>query len=201
MLPGIEVRIAEDGEVLTRGPHVMQGYYQKPEATQEAIQEGWFRTGDIGVLSADGYLSITDRKKDLIKTAGGKFVAPQKLENLLVTDPYIAQAFIYGDRRPYCVALIVPNMEQLRRYAQEHQIPAHSLAALAQDERINTWYWSRVQARQEGLASFEQVKKIALLDQEFSQSSGELTPTLKAKRNVIAQRYAALLERLYQSTA
>ncbi|MBI2104694.1 MAG: long-chain fatty acid--CoA ligase [Candidatus Omnitrophica bacterium] len=199
LLPGVEVRIAEDGEILTRGPHVMQGYYRKPEATAEVLAGGWLHTGDIGHLDAEGCLVITDRKKDLIKTAGGKFVAPQKLEGLFVADPHISQAFVYGDRRPYCVALIVPNMDQLRRYAQQEEIPAASAAELVRDPRVAAFYWGLVQARQQGLPSFEQVKRIALLEQEFSQAAGELTPTLKAKRTVIAQRYAAALDALYQS--
>lgn len=197
VIPGVEVRIAEDGEILTRGPHVMKGYYRNPEATAAAIVDGWFHTGDIGFVDREGNLVITDRKKDLIKTAGGKFVAPQKLENLLVTDPYISQAFVYGDRRPYCVALIVPQHEELRRFALEQEIAAGSVSELVRDERIIQFFWGRVQAKQEGLASFEQLKKIALLDQEFSQGAGELTPTLKSKRNVIAQRYASLLDSLY----
>jgi long-chain acyl-CoA synthetase len=178
----------------------MQGYYHKPEATTATIIEGWFHTGDIGCLDAEGHLFITDRKKDLIKTAGGKFVAPQKLENLFIADPYISQAFIYGDRKPYCVALIVPNVERLRCYAKEQGIAGHSLEEFARDPRVAEFYWSRIQLKQQGLASFEQVKKIALLGQEFSQAAGEVTPTLKAKRNVIAQRYAALLDSLYQQT-
>jgi long-chain acyl-CoA synthetase len=197
LIPGVEVRIADDGEILTRGPHVMQGYYNKPQVTAEMIVDGWLHTGDIGHLDEDGRLYITDRKKDLIKTAGGKFVAPQKLENLFVMDPYIAQAFVYGDKHPYCVALIVPNIEQLRRYAQEQEIGALSVKELVRDARVQAFYWARVHARQEGLASFEQVKKIALLDQEFSQASGELTPTMKARRSLIAQRYAAILQQLY----
>jgi len=201
VLPGVEVKIADDGEILTRGPHVMLGYYQKPLETAAVIVNQWFHTGDIGCLDADGFLCITDRKKDLIKTAGGKFIAPQRLENLLVTDPYISQAFVYGDKQPYCVALIVPQMEQLHRYAQEQEIGAQSLHDLLHDARIQEFYWRRVQARQEGLASFEQVKKIALLDQEFSQAAGELTPTLKAKRQLIAQRHDTLLRELYQSPA
>jgi len=135
----------------------------------------------------------------LIKTAGGKFVAPQKLEGLFVTDPYISQAFVYGDKRPYCVALIVPNMDQLRRHAQLQEIPGGSVQELVRDPRVVQFYWDLVQAKQHGLAGFEQVKKIALLDQEFSQAAGELTPTLKARRSAIAQRYAAVLEALYQT--
>ncbi len=201
LLPGVEVRIADDGEILTRGPHVMQGYYRKPEETSQVIVDGWFHTGDIGHLDANGILLITDRKKDLIKTAGGKFVAPQRLENLCATDPYISQAFVCGDRKPYCVALIVPNAAALRRYAQEHQISGESLHDLVRDPRVQAFYWTRIEEKQQTLARFEQVKKIALLDQEFSQTAGELTPTMKAKRNVIAQRYQSLIESLYQTPA
>ncbi len=198
VVPGVELRVAEDGEVLTKGPHVMQGYYQKPEATAAAIHDGWLHTGDIGHLDTEHCLVITDRKKDLIKTAGGKFVAPQKLENLFVTDPAISQAFIYGDTQPYCVALIVPNMEYLRRYAESHGRSGASVDQLLHDPQVIQLYWDRVQAKQHGLANFEQVKKIALLSHEFSQASGELTPTLKAKRGIIAARYDQVLRRLYQ---
>ncbi|MBI4343804.1 MAG: long-chain fatty acid--CoA ligase [Candidatus Omnitrophica bacterium] len=201
LISGVEVRIADDGEILTRGPHVMQGYYRKPEETAAVITDGWLHTGDVGHLDGDGHLVITDRKKDLIKTAGGKFVAPQKLENLFVTDPYVSQAFVYGDRQRYCVALVVPNMARLREYAASQGIAAAGPAQLVQDARIREFYWQRVQERQGGLASFEQVKAIALLDQEFTQAAGELTPTLKAKRGVIAQRYAEALRRLYEQPA
>ncbi len=201
LVPGVEVRIAEDGEILTRGPHVMQGYYRKPEATAAALVDGWFHTGDIGRLDEQGCLMVTDRKKDLIKTAGGKFIAPQKLERLFAADPYISQVLVYGDRRPYCVALIVPNLEQLRRYAQEQEIAARSLQELVRDRRVVDFYWARVEAAQRDLAGFERVKKIALLDQEFSQAGGELTPTLKAKRGVIAARYEPLLNSLYEAAA
>src|SRR3989338_4862843 len=199
VLPGVEVSFATDGELLTKGPHVMQGYYHKPEATAAAIEQGWFHTGDIGHIDAQGHVYITDRKKDLIKTAGGKFVAPQKLENLFVTDPAVSQAFVYGDREPYCVALIVPKADALRTYAREHAIPHDTMAALVADPRIQAFYWERVQARQGDLPGFDQVKKIALLEQEFSQAAGELTPTLNAKRSQIAQRYAAHLRRLYDA--
>ncbi len=200
-VPGVEVRIAADGEILTRGPHVMQGYYKKPEVTSAALADGWFHTGDIGRFEPDGCLCITDRKKDLIKTAGGKFVAPQKLEKLFVADPLISQAFVYGDKRPYCVALLVPNAQALRRYAEEQRIPGGSLEELVRNQRVADVYWARVQALQRELAGFEQVKKIALLDQEFTQASGELTPTLKVKRAAVAQRHESLLNSLYQSQA
>ncbi len=196
-LPGVEVWIADDGEILTRGAHIMQGYYKKPTETAEVLVDGWLHTGDIGHLDAQGNLYITDRKKDLIKTAGGKFVAPQKLENLFVTDAYISQAFVYGDREPYCVALIVPNADQLRRYAREQKIAGSSVAELVRDPRVQEFYWHRVQERQAGLPGVERVKKIALLDQEFTQAAGELTPTLKSKRQQIAQRCGPILRSLY----
>jgi len=196
-LPGVEVRIAEDGEILTRGPHVMQGYYGRPADTAEVIRDGWLHTGDVGELNAEGVLRITDRKKDLIKTAGGKFVAPQRLENLFVMDPYVSQAFVYGDTRPFCVALIVPQAEALREHARAQGLPDGSLAELVSRPDIQAWYWERVQAAQRDLAGFEQVKKIALLDAEFSLDSGELTPTLKTKRRCVAERYQVLLDSLY----
>lgn len=198
-IPDVEVRIAEDGEILTRGPLVMQGYYRKLHQTQAAIIDGWFHTGDIGHLDADGFLVITDRKKDLIKTAGGKFVAPQKLENRFVTDPYIAQAMVYGDRERYCVALIVPNMAKVLDYITAQGLAAMPPAELVKLPQVHQLLWGRVQALQQDLASFEQVKAIALLDQEFSQAAGELTPTMKAKRAAIAARYHDVLRRLYDA--
>lgn len=199
-IDGVELRLEEDGEIVTKGPHVMQGYYRKPEATRAAIVEGWLHTGDIGTIDAEGFLSITDRKKDLIKTAGGKFVAPQKLENLFVTDPYIAQAFLYGDREPYCVALIVPRFERLVEYAKAHGMPS-TPQELVRAPAIRELLWGRVQVLQQDLPSFEQIKAIALLDQEFTQAAGELTPTLKAKRAAIALRYHDLIRRLYEESA
>ncbi|MBI3088074.1 MAG: long-chain fatty acid--CoA ligase [Candidatus Omnitrophica bacterium] len=199
-IEGVDVRIAEDGEILTRGPHVMQGYYRKPEATRAAITDDWFQTGDIGHVDEAGFLFITDRKKDLIKTAGGKFVAPQKLENLFVTDPYVAQAFVCGDRRPYCVALIVPQLARLRDYAASQGIAAASPQELTQHPAVQAFMWSRIEALQQGLPNFERVKRIALLDQEFTQAAGELTPTMKAKRAAIISRYEEVLAHLYQGS-
>ncbi len=199
LIEGAEVLIAQDGEILTRGPHVMQGYYRKPEQTREVMGDGWFHTGDIGSFDAEGFLSITDRKKDLIKTAGGKFVAPQKLEQRFITDPYISQAFIYGDLRPYCVALIVPNLQRVTDYAKTHGLSFASFGELVHAPAIHQMLWERVQALQQNLAGFEQVKAIALLEQEFTQAAGELTPTLKAKRTAIAARYEETLHRLYST--
>ncbi len=183
-LPGVEVRIAGDGEILTRGPHVMRGYYKNPAATAEAIDaEGWFHTGDVGALDAEGFLSITDRKKDLIKTSGGKMVAPQNLEAALKADPAITDCVVIGDKRKYLTALVVPNPEKTRGLAPEQ---AHA------------FIWQRVEQLNRTLASFEQIKKIALLPEPFSSGGGELTPTLKVKRRVVAERYAAEIEALYK---
>jgi len=178
-LPGVEIRLAEDGEILTRGPHVMRGYFNNPAATAEVLDpEGWFRTGDIGSVSPEGFLTITDRKKDLIKTSGGKMVAPQKLENALKADPLIADCVVIGDRRKYVTALIVPNRDRC--------------------DKPETLIQERVNKLNEKLAPFEQIKKFALLSEPFTLQSGELTPTLKVKRRVIAERYAAQIEALYR---
>ena len=178
-IPGVELRIAaEDGEILTRGPHIMQGYFQNPAATAEAIDpEGWFHTGDVGRLDPDGFLTITDRKKDLIKTSGGKMVAPQKLEAALKADPAIADCVVIGDKRKYLTALIVPQPDRLREPA--------------------SFFWERVERVNRTLAPFEQIKKISLLPEPFTAGSGELTPTLKVKRRVIAERYADQIEAMY----
>lgn len=198
-LPGVEVRIAEDGEILTRGPHVMQGYFKKTEATEATIRDGWLYTGDIGQLDGQGRLKITDRKRDLIKTAGGKFIPPQKLESLFTSDSCIAQALVFGDRQRYCVALIVPESGELKRQAQQQCI-AGSPKEWVRDARIQDFYWKRIQQAQQDLAAFEQVKCIALLPEAFTQEGGELTPTMKIKRRIIAERHADLLQSLYASS-
>lgn len=195
-VPGVEVRIAADGEIETRGPHVMQGYFNNASATQEVMRNGWLATGDIGHLDADGFLTITDRKKDLIITAGGKNVAPQKLENLLKADPLVNQVFVYGDRRPYLVALIVPNMPRLIELAHQHGIHDAS-SALVQHPDVQRLVTERVQQLCQQLPSYEQVKSCALLAQEFTMDAGEVTPTMKIRRKVVCERYLDLLESLY----
>ena len=198
-LPGVEVRIAPDGEILTRGPHVMRGYFNNPEATAEAIdKEGWFHTGDIGELSKEGFLTITDRKKDLIKTSGGKMVAPQNLEATLKTDPLITDCVVIGDRRKYLIALVVPNMAKMEAFARKQSITYQTCADLIRHPEAVKLIWSCVERSNSKLASFEQIKKISLLPDSFTVASGELTPTLKVKRRVIAQRYADRIEAMYQ---
>jgi len=198
-LSGVEIKIASDGEILTRGPHVMTGYFHLPEATAEVIDaEGWFHTGDIGETSTDGFLTITDRKKDLIKTSGGKMVAPQNLENALKSDPYIADCVVIGDRRKYLTALIVPNIAKMEALAKKQALLYANAEDLVQLPPVKEFIWKRVERLNQKLASFEQLKKVSLLPEPFSVQSGELTPTLKVKRRVIAQRYADQIEAMYQ---
>jgi long-chain acyl-CoA synthetase len=198
--PGIELRIAEDGEIVARGPNIARGYYKRPEETAAVFRaEGWFHTGDIGELDADGFLRITDRKKDLIKTAGGVYVAPQAIENQLKADPLISQAMVYGDRRPYPVALITLNPEELGAFARRAGLGDKPMAELVANPAVI----ARVRALVDGvngrLASYAQLKRFAVVPADFSQDGGELTPTLKIKRREVQAKYAGLIESLYQS--
>jgi len=195
-LPGVEVRIAEDGEILVRGPNVMKGYYRDEAATKEAIQQGWLRTGDVGLL-ADGFLAITDRKKEILKTSGGKMVPPQPLENLLKSDPTVSQAVVIGDRRKFITALLVPDFGWLAAYARRERIPFHQLSDLVKEPRIVDHYRRLVESRMAGLPSYETVRKFRLLPRELTQEDGELTPTLKLKRRVIEARFSDLIASMY----
>jgi long-chain acyl-CoA synthetase len=197
-IPGVDVKIAEDGEILIRGPNVMKGYYKKEEETREVIQGDWFYSGDIGYLDEDGFLVITDRKKDIIVTAGGKNVAPQQIENLLKTNHYITMAVAIGDRRRFMSALIVPEFEKLEEYAKLHDIVYSNRTELVKNEKIVDFFLSEVNKSLKDLAAYEKVKKIALLDRDFEIAKGEITPTLKVKRNIIEEKYADLIEFLYE---
>ena len=200
LIPGVEVMIAEDGEILTRGPSVMQGYYRNEAATREAIgADGWFHTGDIGELSKDGYLRITDRKKDLIVTAGGKNIAPQPIENAVKTNKYVAQAVMIGDKRKFPVMLIVPNWDNLLKWCGYKGIDASNRTALLTDRLVLAKMEKEVAKAFAGLASYETPKKIGLLEHEFSIERGELTPKLSVKRRVIDTLYADVIDRLYGS--
>jgi len=197
-VPGVEIQIAPDGEILARGPNVMKGYYRKEAETREAMEGGWFHTGDIGHLDADGFLVITDRKKDLIITAGGKNVAPQPIENLLRTNSYILNAVVVGGNRKFISALIVPNFEKLEPYAQASRIPFRDRAELCHREEILSFMLAEVNRSTPDLASYERIKKIVLLDRDFELESGEITPTLKVKRNFVEQKYKPLIDELYR---
>jgi long-chain acyl-CoA synthetase len=199
-LPGVELRIASDGEILARGPNVAtRGYYKQPDATREAFEpDGWFHTGDVGHLDAEGFLFITDRKKDLIVTAGGMNIAPQNIENLLKTDPFISQAMVYGDRRPFPVALITLNPEELAKFAREHGIPTPDPGLLAKHPQVLERVGRTVEEKNAQLSSYAKIKKFAVVPADFTQESGELTPTLKVKRKVVTQKYRDLIEELYR---
>jgi len=197
LIDGVEVKIAADGEILTRGPHVMKGYYNKPEATREAIEpDGWFHTGDIGELR-DGFLAITDRKKDIIVTAGGKNIAPQPLENKVKTNKYVAQAVMLGDKRKFPSMLIVPNFDQLEKWAMKRNIIWTDRAQLLRMPTIQAKMEQEVNKELAGAAHFEVPTKIGLIEHAFSNEKGELTPTLKVKRRAIDKTYKALIDSLY----
>lgn len=196
-LPSMQVRIAEDEEIVVRGPSVMKGYYRKPKETEEAITpDGWFHTGDLGKLE-DGFLSITGRKKDLIVNAGGKKIAPQPIEDLLRRIPIVSEAMLVGDRRPYCVALLWPNQPALEAFARRQGIPTGDVAKLVQDPRILEYLRREIDARSTALASFERVKRFVLMDRDLSLANGEITPSLKIRRNKVQERYADRIESLY----
>ena len=197
VIPGVELRIAEDGEILARGPNIMQGYLNKPEATAEALRDGWFHTGDIGTIDAHGYLHITDRKKDLLVTSGGKKIAPQPIEGVIKRNPLVAEAVLLGDRRRYAAVLIVPNFPALERRLKELGRAPASRAELVTRADVLALYQEIVDALNRELSQFERIKKIALLPAEFSIESGELTPTLKVKRKVIEERWKKDIEALY----
>jgi long-chain acyl-CoA synthetase len=198
-LEGVEVKIAGDGEILSRGPHIMKGYFNKPEATAEAIDpDGWFHTGDIGHLDPDGFLVITDRKKDIIVTSGGKNIAPQPIENRLKTNAFITEVVMIGDKRNYPTALVVPNFEALEAWAAKSGLTAGNREELVGRAEIVQHYLGLITALVADIAQYEKIKKVTVLPNEFTQESGELTPTLKVKRRVIAEKYAEQIEKMYQ---
>jgi len=196
-LPGVEIRIAEDGEILARGPNVMLGYYKKEEATRTAMEGGWFHTGDIGIFDEDGFLIITDRKKDLIVTSGGKNVAPQPIESLLLASPYIRSAVVVGNGRKFVSALIVPDFEKLEAYVAENSMPASSRTELIGREEIVGFMLAEVQRATPQLAPYERIKRIILLERDFGLEEGEITPTLKVRRAFVEAKYKAIIDRLY----
>jgi len=200
-IPGVKVRAAEDGELLVQGDNVMQGYYQMAEETERVLQRRpdgvWFHTGDIGTIEADGYIRITDRKKDLIKTSLGKYIAPQPIENLIRAIPMVEQAIVIGNARKFPSALIVPSFDALRSYAKSLGVEAKDNAELARHPRIVEYFKKKVDEVTRDLSPHEKIKKVALLDQEFSVESGELTPTLKVRRKFVEDKHRAVIDALY----
>ncbi|MGD1008708.1 MAG: long-chain fatty acid--CoA ligase [Candidatus Aminicenantales bacterium] len=197
-IPGVEITIAPDGEILARGPNVMQGYYKREAETREAMEGGWFHTGDIGRLDPEGFLFITDRKKDLIVTAGGKNVAPQPIESILCLNPYIASAVVVGERKRFISALIVPEFGKLEEYARANGIPFRDRAELCRRQDVVDFMLAEVNRSTPDLASYERVKKIALLDCDFNSESDEVTPTLKVRRAIVENKYKGLIDSLYR---
>ncbi len=197
-IPGVELKIAPDGEILARGPNIAKGYFKRPDATAEVfLAGGWFATGDIGKLDPDGFLFITDRKKDLIVTAGGMNIAPQNIENLLKGDPFISQVMVHGDRRPYPVALITLNPEELIKFATAEGILNLNPAALARHPKVVERVSRIVEQRNTELQSYAKIKKFSILAEDFTVDNGFLTPTLKVKRKVISEAFAGVLDSLY----
>ena len=200
-IPGVELKIAADGEILARGPNIMQGYYKQPEATREVLDaEGWLLTGDIGELDSDGYLKITDRKKELLKTAGGKYIAPQPIEGMIKRNTFVANAVLYGDRRKFPIVLVVPNFDNLERWARERNLTYSTRAELLQMPDVLAKVEREVMSQLRDLAKFETPKKVVLLEHDFTIESGELTPTLKVKRRVVEKRYKDVIDAAYAAS-
>ena len=199
MLPLVDVRVSSEGEIQARGPAVMLGYYKKPELTREMFtDDGWIKTGDIGTVDPEGYLTITDRIKDMMKTSGGKYIAPQHIETLLKEDLFMDQAAAIGDGRKYVSALIVPSFEQLENHATKQGISFSSREELLKNSRILGFYRERIDYRTRHLGQVEKVKKFTLLPREFSQEDRELTPTQKIRRKVINEHFKDVIEAMYQ---
>jgi len=201
-IESVECRIAPDGELLVRGPFVFAGYWHKPEATREVMEpDGWFHTGDIGRLDGDGFLYITDRKKELLKTSGGKMIAPQPIESKLNSSPLVASAVVVGDRHKFLSVLIAPDFPALESLARQQGIAFASRAELVSDPRVQAEYQALVHQVNQGLANFETIKRFHLVTEEWSMDSGEFTPTMKLKRRVVAQRYSQEIDAIYHDEA
>lgn len=197
--PGVEIKIASDGEILARGPNIMQGYYKNKKETEATIKDEWLYTGDIGVFDGDGFLKITDRKKHLFKTSAGKYIAPNPIESMFLASKYIDQFVLIGDRRMFLTALIVPDFEAVKEYADTHKIPYDKVEDLVRDEQIYKMLDKEMDQFQKKLANYERVRKFVLLDRPFTIESGEITPSLKIKRKYVEERYQDLIEQMYQS--
>jgi len=196
-LPGTEVSLASDGEILLRGPQVFKGYHKRPEATAEALTpEGWFCTGDIGTIDREGFVTITGRKKEIIVTSSGKKIAPLNIESQLRHSPYVDEAVVYAERRPYVVAMLTLDQKEMARLAERLGVPA-DLTTLAADPRVHAELQRDIDAVNAQFARIEQIKRFAILDHGLSQAAGELTPTLKVKRNVVNEKYAEVFDQLY----
>jgi long-chain acyl-CoA synthetase len=198
-LPGVEVKIAPDGEILVKGPGVFKGYFKNPEATAETLKDGWLHSGDVGELDKEGFLKITDRKKDLIITAGGKNIAPQNIENQLKFSPYINDAVVIGDRKKYLVALIAIDEENVIKYAQDNKVQFGTYGSLTQASEIKQLIQKEVDKVNKTLANVEQIKKFTIIPKRLYEEDGEVTPTMKVKRKFINETYQDIIEKMYKS--
>ena len=194
-----ELKLADDGELLVKGPQVMKGYFKNEEATRDCFDDGWFKTGDIARIDNEGFVYIVDRKKEIIVTAGGKNIAPQPIENELKLDKYISQAIVFGDRKPYLVALLTPNIERIINLAREEKIPYIDIEELVSHSRIKEVYAERIAALNANYPSYKTIKSFAVIARDFSIEEGELTPTLKMKRKIIYEKYQSIIDELYRS--
>jgi long-chain acyl-CoA synthetase len=202
VLPDTEIRIAKDGEIFVRAPQNIKEYYKNEKATNELLKADgngsyWLHTGDVGHIDEEGYLFITDRKKDLIITAGGKNVAPQNIENLLKTSPFVSQAMVYGDAKPYLTALITMDEDEITKFARDRKLLYKDQADLSKKEEVLELYRQEVHFKNEKLASYETIKKFFVLEEDFDQNKDELTPTMKVRRKVVTERYKDILENFY----
>lgn len=198
-LEGVSLKIADDGEILVRGGMIFKGYYNKPEDTAQILtSNGWFHTGDIGVVDQEGFLKITDRKKDIIVTAGGKNIAPQNIENLIKTDPYISQVMVHGDKRKFLSALVTLDQAEIFNYAKAQKIQFQGYDDLVKNDKIYHLIKNRIEEKNKQLAKYESIKKFAILSTDFSIETGELTPTMKVKRKFTSEKYKAILDEFYQ---
>ena len=196
-MPEVEVKIGKDDEILVKGKTVMKGYYKKPEETAKVFEDGWFKTGDAGTIDENGHITITDRIKDLMKTSGGKYVAPQHIESILTNDDFIENAILIGDDKPFVSALLVPNIEAIKEYAHSLNLKYHSIEDLLKKSHIREFYEQKLEQLQESLANFEKVKKFRLLPEDFSMNLEELTPTLKIRRQIIINHFSPLIDEMY----
>jgi long-chain acyl-CoA synthetase len=195
---GVELKIADDGEVLIKGPNIFRGYYKNDEATSETVVNGWLHTGDLGRIDEDGFLHITGRKKDIIITAGGKNITPANLENGLKQSQYISQAVVYGDRRPYLTAVVTLDPEEIAAYAKEHGLGTTDVTELAKREEVKALVQGVLDGVNSKVARVEQVKKFTILPHDLTQETGELTPTMKVKRNIVYEKYAKVFDAMYE---
>ena len=194
---GVEIRIAPDGEILTRGPHVFLGYFKNPEKTAETITDGWLRTGDVGVLDADGFLTITDRMKDIIITAGGKNITPSEIENQLKFSPFISDAVVIGDQRKFLSCLVMIDHETVAQFAQEKNVPFTNFTSLCRAPEVQDLIWSEIERVNKQLARVETIKKFRLIEQILTPEDEELTPTMKLRRAFVNVKYKDVIDTMY----